>query len=84
MATLLGRRTSERLIFTERRCWRSRRTLQILQATLLLAGGITVYWALQATELLQVIDGLLQALRSVLAHSSHRFIGGPAATADPA
>jgi uncharacterized membrane protein len=43
-----------------------------------------VFWVLQFTGALEVIEGLVQTLRAVLAHSSHRFIGGPAAIADPA
>jgi hypothetical protein len=39
---------------------------------------------LQVTDGLEIIEGLVQTLRSVLAHSSHRFIGGPAVPADPA
>ncbi|MFM1826758.1 MAG: hypothetical protein RLY67_139 [Pseudomonadota bacterium] len=84
MATLLGRRLGERLIFTERRSWRYRRTLQVLQATCLVAISGAVVWVLQVTDGLEIIEGLVQTLRSVLAHSSHRFIGGPAVPADPA
>lgn len=84
MATLLGRRPGERLIFTKRRSWRSRPALQVLQVTFLLMAATAVFWVLQFTGALEVIEGLVQTLRAVLAHSSHRFIGGPAAIADPA
>ena len=84
MATLLDRRPSERLIFTKRRPWRSRPALQVLQATFLVSVAAAVVWVLQVTDVLEVLESLVQTLRSVLAHSSHRFIGGPAAIADPA
>lgn len=84
MATLLGRRIGERLIFTERRSWRYRRVLQVLQATCLVAVAGAVVWVLQVNDGLEIIEGLVQTLRSVLAHSSHRFIGGPAVPSDPA
>ena len=82
MATLLDRRPGERLIFTKRRSWRSRPALQLLQATFLVAVAAAAVWVLQVTDLVEVMEGLVQTLRSVLAHSSHRFIGGPAAIAD--
>jgi hypothetical protein len=56
--------------------------LQVLQATFLVAVAAVAVWVLQVTDLVEVMEGLVQTLRSVLAHSSHRFIGGPSAIAD--
>jgi len=54
----------------------------VLQATFLVAVAAVAVWVLQVTDLVEVMEGLVQTLRSVLAHSSHRFIGGPSAIAD--
>ena len=85
MSSLLGRRLGPRLgprlIFAGRR---SRRPRRLLEALILAACAAAVYGVLQVSEAFEIIEGLIQTLRSALAHSSHRFIGGPATVVDPA